>query len=347
MAINYSGLGMFAPFTEQMLGLGRNVTRGVGTLFGIKDPEMEAQRILSTVDYENPAALRAAAQELFRAGKIDEATALVRQATAAKQRQEDIGFRERQMKVTESAEQRAAETQRFLKAEKDPYGELARINKLPDGPEKEAGLANINRIIGEQNLKQSLTQMQFLESEARFALAQAQAGEVGKGKLVTKFTGENGELLMEKGGQLYKASDGTRYTGKGTIPISDPVQAMLLNAMKRDAETNPTKTSTTPRSADDAAARLQGGGANQKDLQPTVPKYVRSGEGTSENTLWQENPEYKYGKGYENYGSEVVYKKAPPTPPPQFIGNYRDPLYNEKYKEYERQLRQYQQTGTY
>ena len=347
MAINYSGLGMFAPFTEQMLGLGRNVTRGVGTLFGIKDPEMEAQRILSTVDYENPAALRAAAQELFSAGKIDEATALVRQATAAKQRQEDIGFKERQMKLSEKADERAAETQSFLKAEKDPYSELARVNKLPDGPEKEARLTNLNRIIGEKNLQQSLTQMQFLESEAKFALAKAQAGEVGKGKLVTEFTGDNGELLMVRGGQLYKASDGTRYTGKGTVPVRDSLQAMLLKALEKEAKAEAGKTTTEPRSADAAAARLQGKSANQKDLQPTVPKYVRSGAGTSENTLWQENPEYKYGKGYENYGSEVVYKKAPPTPPPQFIGNYRDPLYNEKYKEYERQLRQYQQTGTY
>lgn len=80
MAMNpnlFAGLGPFAGLTQAGTEM---LSRGVGGLFGIKDPELERNRLLSQVDYNDPASLQAAAQELASIGKVDDAMKLASQA---------------------------------------------------------------------------------------------------------------------------------------------------------------------------------------------------------------------------------------------------------------------------
>ena len=80
MAINpnlFAGLGPFAGLTQAAT---ESLSKGVGQLFGIKDPVLERNRVLSQLDYNDPASLQTAAQELARMGHVDDAMKLASQA---------------------------------------------------------------------------------------------------------------------------------------------------------------------------------------------------------------------------------------------------------------------------
>lgn len=109
MAINpnlFAGLGPFAGLTQAGTEM---ASRGIGTLFGIKDPEMERRRVLSQLDYNDPASMQAAAQELARGGFIDQAVALAGQARQMQQQERTFGLREREVGVTEARAKAEAE----------------------------------------------------------------------------------------------------------------------------------------------------------------------------------------------------------------------------------------------
>jgi hypothetical protein len=101
MAINpnlFAGLGPFAGLTQAST---EALSRGIGGLFGIKDPELERNRVLSQVDYNDPASLQAAAQELARAGYVDQAVALAGQGRQIAQQERQFGLQERQFSLQE------------------------------------------------------------------------------------------------------------------------------------------------------------------------------------------------------------------------------------------------------
>ena len=80
MAMNpnlFAGLGPFAGLTQAST---EALSRGIGGLFGIKDPELERNRVLSQLNYNDPASLQAAAQELASMGQVDDAMKLASQA---------------------------------------------------------------------------------------------------------------------------------------------------------------------------------------------------------------------------------------------------------------------------
>lgn len=97
MAINpnlFAGLGPFAGLTQAAT---ESLSKGVGQLFGIKDPVLERNRILSQVNYEDPASLQAAAQELARAGYVDQAVQLAGQGRQIAQQSRQFGLEEQRV----------------------------------------------------------------------------------------------------------------------------------------------------------------------------------------------------------------------------------------------------------
>lgn len=111
MAINpnlFAGLGPFAGLTQAAT---ESLARGVGGLFGIKDPEMEAQRAIAMAaqNPNNPTTLSNAANILAQAGKIDQAMALAGQARQIQQQERQFGLQERQAILAEERAKAEAE----------------------------------------------------------------------------------------------------------------------------------------------------------------------------------------------------------------------------------------------
>lgn len=103
MAMNpnlFAGLGPFAGLTQAST---EALSRGIGGLFGIKDPEMEAQRAIAMAaqNPNDPATLSNAANILAQAGKIDQAMALAGQARQIQQQERQFGLQERQFSLQE------------------------------------------------------------------------------------------------------------------------------------------------------------------------------------------------------------------------------------------------------
>lgn len=73
----FVGLGPFAGLTQAGSQL---ATKGIQSLFNIKDPELERTRILKQTNTEDPASLRAAAQALMAQGDIGLGMQLASQA---------------------------------------------------------------------------------------------------------------------------------------------------------------------------------------------------------------------------------------------------------------------------
>jgi hypothetical protein len=94
----FAGLGPFAGLTQAAT---ESLSRGVGGLFGIKDPVMERNRILSQVNYNDPASLQSAAQELARAGFVDQAVQLAGQGRKLTQQERQFGLESRRVAATE------------------------------------------------------------------------------------------------------------------------------------------------------------------------------------------------------------------------------------------------------
>lgn len=96
----FAGLGPFAGLAQAGSQL---ATRGIQGLFGIKDPEIEAQRAIAMAaqNPNDPATLQAAAQALAQAGKIDQAMALAGQARAITREERSFGLEQRRVAATE------------------------------------------------------------------------------------------------------------------------------------------------------------------------------------------------------------------------------------------------------
>lgn len=108
MAMNpnlFAGLGPFAGLTQAST---EALSRGIGGLFGIKDPELERNRVLSQVNYNDPASLQAAAQELARAGYVDQAVALAGQGRQIARQEQQFGLEQRRVAATEKQVEDAA-----------------------------------------------------------------------------------------------------------------------------------------------------------------------------------------------------------------------------------------------
>ena len=108
MAINpnlFAGLGPFAGLTQAAT---ESLSKGVGQLFGLKDPVLERNRVLSQVDYNDPASLQSAAQELARAGYVDQAVQLAGQGRQLAQQERQFGLESRRVAATEKQIEDAA-----------------------------------------------------------------------------------------------------------------------------------------------------------------------------------------------------------------------------------------------
>lgn len=101
----FAGLGPFAGLAQAGSQL---ATRGIQGLFGIKDPELERNRVLSQVNYNDPASLQAAAQELARAGYVDQAVALAGQGRQIARQEQQFGLEQRRVAATEKQVEDAA-----------------------------------------------------------------------------------------------------------------------------------------------------------------------------------------------------------------------------------------------
>lgn len=96
----FAGLGPFAGLTQAST---EALSRGIGGLFGIKDPEMEAQRAIAMAaqNPNDPATLSNAANILAQAGKIDQAMALAGQARQITRQEQQFGLEQRRVAATE------------------------------------------------------------------------------------------------------------------------------------------------------------------------------------------------------------------------------------------------------
>jgi hypothetical protein len=126
--VNYSPLGIFAPFTQAATQATQRVAGGVGELFGIKDPVLERNRILANLDTSDPTSLRAAAQALMAQGDVDAGMQLAAQARQVEQQERTFGLQERQ---TRTAEKRA-ETEKELGRKRLELSESEIKAKLED-----------------------------------------------------------------------------------------------------------------------------------------------------------------------------------------------------------------------
>ena len=103
----FAGLGPFAGLAQAGSQL---ATRGIQGLFGIKDPVLERNRILSQVNYDDPTSIRAAAQALMAQGDVEAGMQLANQARQIEEKSRAFGLQERQLTA---AEQRAAAEQEY------------------------------------------------------------------------------------------------------------------------------------------------------------------------------------------------------------------------------------------
>lgn len=94
----FAGLGPFAGLTQAGTQL---ATRGIQGLFGIKDPVLERNRILSQVNYDDPTSVRAAAQALMAQGDVEAGMQLANQARQIEEKNRTFGLQERQVAATE------------------------------------------------------------------------------------------------------------------------------------------------------------------------------------------------------------------------------------------------------
>ena len=122
MAINLSRglLGNTVQATNPYTQTGQQVGNLVGSLFGLKVPEFERNRIFSQIDYNDPASLQAAAQELARMGMVDQAVALAGQARQITRQEQQFGLEQERLDITRSqAEQQAKQGDERLRLAKE------------------------------------------------------------------------------------------------------------------------------------------------------------------------------------------------------------------------------------
>lgn len=141
----FAGLGPFAGLAQAGSQL---ATRGIQGLFGIKDPEIEAQRAIAMAaqNPNDPATLQAAAQALAQAGKIDQAMALAGQARQIQQQERTFGLEQRRVALSE----KQAEDQALNQAERLSLSkEELQVRKQELKAREDLNAAQVDRIYAE------------------------------------------------------------------------------------------------------------------------------------------------------------------------------------------------------
>jgi hypothetical protein len=177
--------GMFGSETNTYAQTGRNLANIVGSLFGVKVPEFESRRILGEVDYNNPASLQTAAQELARMGMVDQAMTLAAQARSVAEKERSFGLQQEQLELSKRSADRADEAALQTEIKNSPYSAIGKVLSLPEGKEREALLtqisdnisaSNLSTATKEQQLKNLKTELRNLEKDYEPSLYKDNAG---------------------------------------------------------------------------------------------------------------------------------------------------------------------------
>jgi hypothetical protein len=174
MAINpnlFTGLGPFAGLTQAAT---ESLSKGVGQLFGIKDPELEAQRAIAMAaqNPNDPTTLSNAANILAQAGKIDQAMALAGQARQITRQDQQFSLQQEQLELSKRSAKRADESALQTEIKNSPYSAIGKILSLPEGKEREALLTQVSNNISESNLSTATKQQQLENLKTQAALTE-------------------------------------------------------------------------------------------------------------------------------------------------------------------------------
>lgn len=126
----FAGLGPFAGLAQAGSQL---ATRGIQGLFGIKDPELERNRILSQVDYNDPASLRAAAQALMAQGDIDKGSSLATTARELEKQQTATDLTTRETEASIALKEAQTATEQAKLSTEGLVKDVQSAEILPDG----------------------------------------------------------------------------------------------------------------------------------------------------------------------------------------------------------------------
>ena len=213
----FVGLGPFAGLTQAGSQL---ATKGIQSLFNIKDPELERTRILKQTNTEDPASLRAAAQALMAQGDIELGMQLAAQARQLTQQERQFGLQERGVQLQEATSQRAEKAALQTRIKEAPYAAIGEVTALPDSKEKEALLVQISNNISKSNLDTAVKEQQLTNLASTIAKA--------NGYSSTIYKDANNNPLFTKGGEggywYYDEQEGKmkRASSKGIQTIKPP-----------------------------------------------------------------------------------------------------------------------------
>lgn len=219
---------MYASAKSPYESMGMALGNILSTAFGVKDPALERasnfQSIYNSVLSENPNInspefYNTLAQQLASAGLAQEAQYAMQE-----------GFKYSKEATAEArakaADERASrqvviqEEQLLLqRVDKDPYGSLEMAAALPeDDPRRAIIITGASAKIGERNAQEHLNQVRVQEAETRTRLAEAQIGQVGKGKPSETVVTKDGFALTVRGEKFYTPDPKTgklvEYTGE-------------------------------------------------------------------------------------------------------------------------------------
>ena len=237
----FAGLGPFAGLAQTGTQL---ATRGIQGLFGIKDPEIEAQRAIAMAaqNPNDPATLQAAAQALAQAGKIDQAMALAGQARAITREDRTFALQEKQFKLSEEQAERAKRTlslqeeTAFLdKLAKSPRAAMADIVAMDDGPKKNMLLAQASQSMDKARVDEEYKQAQIEALRAQARTAGLKGFEVIKdslGKPIGRFNKATGEIEDMPG---VKDTGGAGGAEKTKL-TDEEIEAKMTGETKTDTE---------------------------------------------------------------------------------------------------------------
>jgi hypothetical protein len=236
MAINpnlFAGLGPFAGLTQAAT---ESLSKGVGQLFGLKDPVLERNRVLSQLDYNDPASLQTAAQELARMGQVDDAMKLASQARtiSTEERKYKLDMAKYQKDLIKEATDEERKRSEFYS--KNPEQATFRLEELArtlaTNPSDPVTLKEYEQITAAA----SAGAMERFEKEQKSA-REATAAKIDEEKsrvLIKKYNKELEEATKFGPGQRWDAeTDAARtllnsYGIDPNKPIKDQVPARLL-----------------------------------------------------------------------------------------------------------------------
>jgi hypothetical protein len=288
----FAGLGPFAGLAQAGSQL---ATRGIQGLFGIKDPVLERNRILSQLNYDDPESIRAAAQALMAQGDIEAGMQLANQARQIQQQERQYSLQQRGVELQEKAGERAAKTltlqeeKAFLdKLDKSPRAALADIVAMEDGPKKNMLLAQASQSMDAARLNEDYKQAQIDALKAQARTAGQKGYELIKdtmGNPVARFNKGTGEIEDMPG---VKAGGGGGTGDAGKLSVGD-VKGLLAGTPGAKSAAEP---STGVRSSAGQMGRNRA--AQARGIPEPPPRTTRGG---------RSNPAYEewdrlYGAAY-------------------------------------------------